>query len=162
MNGWTAIYGMLTLVFVGATFLRRSPKDHALIAAGLLAAAWCVSALVLPHAPPWLIVWPAVDAVTVGVMAVLYNRRHERWKLFVLIALLLQCILHANYWIVTLIYGQLEYAHLWRYEAAVNFLFVVQLVSVGGPGIWNVASRLILGGRPVRALGRVAPSKGRR
>ncbi len=128
------VYGALTLASVAVALLARRVPDLLGVAL-LIASTWAVGMVAIWAwgVPTALLTYPPTDFVAGLILAHLWAKRPATWKLVTLSAFLLQIIAHFVFWL-----NDDWRAIYHRYMLLLNVLFLVQLGTVAGPGLWDV------------------------
>lgn len=134
MHIW-AVYGFLTifavLLSVYGSDGRRS-DDTPLIASITLLAMWVCSNLshwFIPH--PYTQLIPTLDSLVAVSMAIGWRYRLRPWSVILVGLLLIDCVIHANFYSV----GDWSFPARYAYDLKLNIVYIAQLLCVSFNGI---------------------------
>lgn len=123
----TVLFGFMSAAAVWLAALSYIDRKARTIAATFLMATWALSSLSLELR----LLWPIMDA-TFGTLFILWWIDNPRsWKIYLFWLFLMQSLCHAAYHIALAFGGNVGYC----YTAALNALFVCQLLVVSSDGI---------------------------
>lgn len=123
----TVLFGLMSAAAVWLAALSYSDRRDRTIAATFLMAAWLLANLSLGHR----LLWPIMDSMF-GTMFILWWIDSPRpWKIYLFWLFLVQSLCHVAYHLALAFGGNVGYC----YTAALNALFVCQLLVVSSDGI---------------------------
>lgn len=123
------LYGLLTLGVV--VLSHRGASSDARGASLILLGTWAISNVTYLGASPFYGLWPAMDAVVIVVLAVLWRERLSLWMIGLLACLLGDMFTHLSY----LSGGDFGRAAATAYNLTLNALYIGQLASVASASL---------------------------
>lgn len=126
----TVLFGLMSAAAVWLAALSYSDRQARTIAATFLMAAWLLANVSFGTR----LLWPIMDATFETLFILWWIDNPRSWKIYLFWLFLMQSLCHAAYHIALAFGGNVGYC----YTAALNALFVCQLLVVSSDGIKRV------------------------